>query len=106
MKRITQFAGLLLFAMIVGSLCAQQVPLQHVKAVSVHPVPSWVTVKDAYEVHERFVVVQPDKSQVLVGEFYVVEPNDVRAVCAGGEVQSFTNLQGAANYVRHCPVPK
>lgn len=65
--------------------------------------PRWVHVKDAMRTHERYVERYPDGTASLLGEYYEVQPGDVRAVCAGGDPRSFATSDLARAFVLACP---
>jgi hypothetical protein len=66
--------------------------------------PHWVRVKDAYRIHERYVIRQHDGSQMMLGEFYEVAPGDIRAACYAEGPQGFSTDEAAMAYVLRCEV--
>lgn len=62
--------------------------------------PQWVSVKDGYLLHERYVVREHDGSQLMLGEFYEVEPGDIRAQCDGSMlIYRASSLEDARGFV-------
>lgn len=72
--------------------------LAFVLALTLH----WVRVKDAYRMHERYMLREHDGSELLIGEYYEVEPGDMRAECAGGAPQGVPNEAAARAFVLGC----
>jgi len=66
--------------------------------------PHWVHIKDAYKIHERWVMTYPDGSVNPLGEYYEVEPGEFGAVCFGSHAVSEKTEQAARDYVQGCEV--
>lgn len=68
------------------------------------PKLEWKRVKDV-RVHYRYQQREADRSIYVLGEYYEVEPGDIRAVCfpQKSEPASFATEGAAQRFVEACP---